>query len=108
MIKHHVRGLANDHVIRTHALLFDERITRDAVAPLFHIAKIIERPVFRQTQLLQCSQRIEHGRRGTLLITSAKTIDNAILILTFKGVPLPLSSISNPYRIDVASVKQSA
>src|SRR5258708_31965118 len=102
----HVRGFANDHVIRTHALVLDERITRDAVAPLFHIAKIIERPVFRQAQLLQCSQSIEHGRRGTLLITSAKTIDNAILILTFKGVPLPLSTISNPYGIDVAIVKQ--
>src|SRR5258708_22437202 len=104
----HVRGFANDHVIRTNALVLDERITRDAVAPLFHIAKIIERPVFRQAQLLQCSQSIEHGRRGTLLITSAKTIDNAILILTFKGVPLPLTSITNPYGIDVAIVKQYA
>src|SRR5258708_38868145 len=85
----HVRGFANDHEIRTNARVLDERITRDAVAPLFHIAKIIERPAFPQPQLLQCSQSIEHGRHGTLLITSAKTRDKDILILNFRGIPLP-------------------
>src|SRR2546425_10256666 len=102
----HVGGFANHDEIGTNALMLDQSMTRNAIAPFFHVAKIIERPVFRQPKLFQCSQRIDHGWRGTLLIASTQAIDDAIFELTRKRIPLPLCSISNTDRINVAIVEQ--
>src|SRR2546429_7207966 len=71
-INFHIGGFANHYEIGANTLVFYERIPRDTVAPLFHIAKIVERPVFGQPQLFECGHCIDHRRCGTLLIASAK------------------------------------
>src|SRR5215470_4992031 len=89
-INFHVGGFADYHVVRTNAFMLDERIARDTVAPLLHVAKIIERPIPGQAQLLQRGQSIDHGGRGTLLIARAQAVDDTVLVFALKRVPLPL------------------
>src|SRR5438132_784534 len=105
-INFHVGRFAYHYKIRTNTLVLNQRITGNAVAPLFHVAKIIERPILRQSQLFQRRQRIDHWRGGALFVASAKTIDNSILEFTLEGVPLPLARVSNTDRINMAIVEQ--
>src|SRR5437763_8968101 len=97
----HVGRFPYNYKIGAHILVFDQGITRNAVTPLFHVAKIIERPISRQSQLLQCGHGIDHRRRRALFIASAKAIDNSILELTLEAIPLPLARVSNTDRINM-------
>src|SRR2546426_4055951 len=104
-INFHISGFANHHEIGANTLVFYERIPGDAVAPLFHIAKIVECPVFGQTQLFECGHCINHRRCGTLLIASAEAIDDSILEFALKWIPFPLRGIGHTYRIDMTIIE---
>src|SRR5579884_3895475 len=49
----HARGLADDHKIGANAFVLHQGMWRDAVAPLLHIAEVIERPTVQQSELFQ-------------------------------------------------------
>src|SRR5258708_36798606 len=64
----HAGGFADHDEIGANALMLDKAITRNAIAPSFHIAIIIERPVFRQPKLFQSSHSSNHSRHRPLLM----------------------------------------
>ena len=45
----HIGRFAYHYKIGANTFVFDQGITRNAVTPLFHVAKIIERPIARQS-----------------------------------------------------------
>src|SRR5260370_34264893 len=49
----HAGGFADHDETGANALMLDKGITRNAIAPFFQIAIIIERPVFCQPKLIQ-------------------------------------------------------
>src|SRR5947209_14021789 len=58
----HVSRFAYDDKIGANALVLNQGITGDAVTPFFHVAKIIERPISRQSELLHGGHGIDHRR----------------------------------------------
>src|SRR5579883_2084040 len=88
--------------------MLDEGVARDAVAPLFHVAEVVEGPIARQAELFERRQGIEHRRRRALLVARAQAVNNAILVLALKWVPLPLRRIGHADGIDMAVVEQRA
>src|SRR2546423_15610332 len=49
---------------------------------------------------------MDHGRSGTLSITSTQTVNNALLVLAIEWVPLPLRGVGNTDSIEIAIIEQ--
>jgi len=101
----HIGGFADDDKIGANAFVFDKGVAGDAIAPFFHIAEIIERPIPREAKFFKGSHSIDHRRRRTFLVARAESINDAILNLALEGVPLPLRGIGYTNGIDMAVVE---
>ena len=98
----HARGLANHHKVRPHpGIQLHKSVARDAVAPLFHVAKIIRGPAIKQTKVARNRHSVNHARCAALLIAGAARIQHAVLHLAHEWVPTPRRRITNTDRINM-------
>src|SRR5690348_448949 len=86
--------------------MLDEGIAGDAIAPFFHVAEIIERPIFRQTKLFQGCKGVDHGWGRAFFVARAEAVNDTVLELALEGGPLPLGWIGNADGVDVAVIEQ--
>src|SRR5579872_1789183 len=101
-------GLPDNHEVRTNSFVLDQRVGGDAVAPLLHVAEVVERPVAKQIELDQGGDGVDHGRRRALLVARSASEDDAVLSLPLEWIPGPLGAIADAHRVDVTVEEQRA
>ena len=92
----HFGRLANDDKIGLDfGINFHKGVRGNAVAPFFHIAKVIRRPAFEQAQSFANGKPIDHARRGAFFIARATRIQDAIFHFALEWIPLPGGRVAN-------------
>ena len=101
----HPGRLADDHEIGPHlGINLDERVGRDAVAPFFHVAEVVDGVTVEQAQVAGDGQAIHHTGRAVLFIAGAACIEDAVLDLADEGIPFPFAGIADAHGVDVRVV----
>ncbi len=82
----------------------DEGIGCDPVAPLLHVAEVVDGVALQEAEVTGNGQAMDHARRAALLVACAPRVEATILHLTHERIPLPLVGITDAYGIDVGVI----
>ena len=104
----HLGGLADDHEVRTKALVFHKGVGGNAVAQLLHVAEVVGRPALQQAQVAGKRQAVDHAGRAALLVAGPARVEDAIFDFALKGVPRPRLRVADANGVQVAVVEEHA
>jgi len=103
----HFGRFANHNKIRFDAGVYlHEGVGRDAVAPFFHVAKVVNGVPVEKAEVTGDCQAINHPRRASFFIAGAAGVKVAVFHLADEGVPFPVANIAHADCVDVRVVHQ--